>query len=32
MVARWRHLDDDFGDKFKEPSFNGPAIAVNFRW
>jgi hypothetical protein len=32
MVAQWRYLDYDFGDKVNSLSFNGPAIAVNFRW
>jgi len=32
MVAQWRYLDYDFGDKVNSLSLNGPAVAVNFRW
>jgi len=32
MVAHWRHLDDDFGNKVDSLSFSGPAVVFNFRW
>lgn len=32
MVAQWRYLDYDFGKAIDKLSFNGPAIAVHFRW
>jgi hypothetical protein len=32
VVAQWRYLDYDFGDKVDSLSLNGPAIALNFRW
>jgi hypothetical protein len=32
MVAQWRYLNYDFGDKIDKLSFSGPAVAVNFRW
>jgi hypothetical protein len=32
MVAQWRYLNYDFGDKVDKLSFSGPAIALNFRW
>jgi len=31
MAARWRYLENDFGDKVYSLSPNGPAIAVSFR-
>jgi hypothetical protein len=32
LVAQWRYLDYDFGNKVSSLSFSGPAIAINFRW
>ncbi len=32
IVAQWRYLDYDFGDKVNSLYLNGPAVAVNFRW
>jgi hypothetical protein len=32
MVAQWRYLSYDLGLKIDKLSFNGPAVALNFRW
>jgi hypothetical protein len=32
LVAQWRYLDYDFGDKVDKLSFNGLAVAAVFRW
>ena len=32
LVAQWRYLDYDFGDKVDKLSFSGMALAAIFRW